>query len=299
MDFSLVIPTLQSDQFLEKTLESVISQKEVELEVIVQDGGSKDNTLNILRKYSDQIILESSPDGGQAAAINKGLRKAKGEIVGYLNSDDVLTSNALLKVISYFQKNPQANVVYGLADMIDATDKTIGIYPVEKWNYERLQETCFICQPACFWRRSVLSDFGFFDESLHFAFDYDFWLRVGRKLSFDFIPEKLALARKHPQAKTVSKRRESFEEAFQVVCHHSPDHIPRRWILALAQARAERCLQNKVLSPLCWFKFIREYYRQAKVLAKTHHFSSDLKLISSILPHCLSAYKRVFATYSE
>src|ERR1017187_4447283 len=153
--FSIVVPSFQQGQFLERTLQSVLGQREVDVEVIVQDGGSTDQSVDILKRYADRVRWESRTDGGQTAAINSGLQKASGEYIGYLNSDDVLYEGALQQVQAFFAAHPDAVAIYGLADFIDKNDQVIAAYPVEPWSYARLRENCFISQPACFYRRSV------------------------------------------------------------------------------------------------------------------------------------------------
>jgi glycosyltransferase involved in cell wall biosynthesis len=177
--FSIVVPSFQQGAFLERTLRSILDQRDADVEIIVQDGGSTDQSVEILERYTDRVQWESKTDGGQTAAINKGLRKATGEFVCYLNSDDVLSAGALGRVRDYFVAHPTVQVVYGLADFIDGQDRVIAPFPVQDWDYNRLLQTNYICQPACFWRHAVIERFGLLDEGLHFTMDYEYWLRVG------------------------------------------------------------------------------------------------------------------------
>jgi glycosyltransferase involved in cell wall biosynthesis len=199
---SVVTPSYQQGAFVERTLESVSRQGEA-VEHIVMDGGSTDGTLEVLQRWGDRISFSSGPDGGQTAAINAGMSIARGEILGYLNSDDVYYDGAVAAAVAAFERDPSADVIYGMADLIDAGDRILGAYPTEEWSLERLKRVCFLCQPAVFFRRRVLDRFGLFDPSLRFCMDYEYWLRLGmRNVRFAYLPVRLAGSRIHDETKT-------------------------------------------------------------------------------------------------
>ncbi|HEX3067237.1 MAG TPA: glycosyltransferase family 2 protein [Thermoanaerobaculia bacterium] len=207
MRVSIVTPSLQQGQFIERTLQSVWRQNRGrltgEIEHIVMDGGSTDGTLEILERWRDRISFSTGPDGGQSAAINAGLARAGGEILAYLNSDDVYYDGALAAAVAAFEADPSVDVVYGEGDLIDCNDGFIDRYPTEAWSPERLELICFLCQPAVFFRRRVLERFGPFDGSLNYCMDYEYWLRLAaRGAHFAHIPVKLAASRFHPATKT-------------------------------------------------------------------------------------------------
>ena len=258
--FSVIIPSYQHGAFLERTLNSILSQDCPDVEVHVQDGGSTDQTLEILRRHGDRIRWVSERDHGQAAAINSGLCRATGEYLCYLNSDDVLQPGALRKVRDYFVMHPAALVVYGLADFIDEADRVLGAYPVESWDYARLRETCFICQPACFWRRTVLDRFGGFDESLHYAMDYEYWLRIGATTPFHFLPEILASSRCHLAAKTFSRNLAAQREALTVLQRYHAGRIPPQWIITYARLCGEDQLLVGGPAGWRWLRFATSYW---------------------------------------
>ncbi|HEY5809923.1 MAG TPA: glycosyltransferase family 2 protein, partial [Povalibacter sp.] len=192
MKISVVTPSYNQGQFIGRTLASVSSQQGVELEHVVFDGGSTDATVSVLEAFGHGVRWVSEPDHGQAHAVNKGLKVVDGEIVGWLNSDDVYYPGALARVHAYFAANPDVDVVYGMADHIDTDDVPFESYPTEDWNRERLAQTCFICQPALFMRRSVVLTHGLLDESLHYCMDYEYWLRLAEAgVRFAYLPEKL------------------------------------------------------------------------------------------------------------
>ena len=190
--------------------------------------------MEILESYGDRITYVSRRDHGQSDAINQGLRKARGDILAYLNSDDVYFPGALRRVTRHFQKNPASLCAYGQAWHLQEDGAIMARYYSDPWSYPHLLDVCFLCQPAVFWRREVVERFGFFDSSLHWAMDYDYWLRVGRSIPFDYLDDAyLAGSRLHGGTKTLSQRIKVHEEILQVVLRHSP-RPPLRWLLNLS-----------------------------------------------------------------
>jgi glycosyltransferase involved in cell wall biosynthesis len=241
MKISVVVPSFNQAQYLEETLQSILSQ-EGPLEVFVQDGGSTDGSVEILKKYDGRIQWVSSRDGGQSAAINEGLKKATGEILCYLNSDDLWLPNTLSIVRRAFTEHPKVSFVYGLADFVDGNGNFLRGYPVERFDRKRLLETCPICQPACFWKKSVYEHRGEFDAALRFSMDYEYYLRCfSDGEQFQFIPEKLAMSRYHTGAKSSKDRVKVNLEALAVLEKYgrpSPTWM-RGYARALADDSAE------------------------------------------------------------
>lgn len=234
MKFSVVIPSYRQARFIRQTIESLLAQQRDDLEILVYDGGSDDGTVEILQSYGSKIRFVSRPDDGQTDAINQGLREARGEILAYLNSDDVYLPGALDRVARHFQENPASLAVYGAAWHLHEDGSHMERYPTEPWNYARLLDVCYLCQPAVFWRREVMERFGTFDDRLNWAMDYDYWLRVGRAVRFDYLDDAvLAGSRLHGGTKTLSQRVKVHQEILRVVMRHSPVP-PLRWLLNLA-----------------------------------------------------------------
>lgn len=209
MKISIVTPSYNQGQFIKRTLESVACQGTLDFEIehVVFDGGSTDNTVEILKDFSPAVRWLSKKDNGQTDAVNQGIRSTDGEIIGWLNSDDIYYPNAITRVVEYFKAHPEVDVVYGMADHIDLEDVAFEAYPTEPWNIDRLQETCFICQPALFCRRLVVEQHGLLDETLNFCMDYEYWLRLGRAgVNFGYLEEKLAGSRLYADNKTLGSR---------------------------------------------------------------------------------------------
>ena len=208
---TIVTPSLNQGQFIEKTIQSILSQDYPNLEYIVMDGGSSDDTLTILKAYSDQLKWISEKDNGQTDAINKGLRMADGDIVGYLNADDLLLPGTLSRVAQTFVDVPDAMWVTGQCRIIDEENKDIRrLITVYKNAWLRFRSrsslliTDYISQPSTFWRTSILSELGYLEEKLHYAMDYEYWLRLYSNYPPIFIPEYLAAFRIHTQSKNTN-----------------------------------------------------------------------------------------------
>lgn len=216
MKISIVIPSFNQGNFIERTIKSVLDQKYNEIEVIVVDGGSRDGTVELLKKYGDKIKWVSEKDSGQTEAINKGMKLATGDVMAYLNSDDTYEPETLKTVVKYFEDNPKSMIVYGKGRHIDENDKFINDYPTEKVDRDTLKIKCPICQPTVFWRRELWEKIGKFDEALNFGMDYDYWIRVSKEFKFGFINHYLANTRIHNEAKTVSQQLKVAEEMIKI-----------------------------------------------------------------------------------
>jgi len=207
LSISVITPSLNQGRFIERTIQSVLSQDtgEHSLEYLVVDGGSEDTTLDMVQRFGPRVRWISEPDRGQADAVNKGLRLTSGEIIGWLNSDDIYAPGALSLIAEVFETRPGVDVVYGDAQLIDADDGPLGDYYTEPWNPARLAKRCFLCQPAVFFRRRVAQRFGVLDDRLHYCMDYEYWLRVSAGgAAFTYLPRVLAGSRLHPATKTIS-----------------------------------------------------------------------------------------------
>ncbi|MDO9231853.1 MAG: glycosyltransferase family 2 protein [bacterium] len=232
MKISIITPSFNQVKFIERTIQSVLSQNYPDLEYIVMDGGSTDGTIEVLKKYSDRIIWKSESDAGQSNAINKGLKMATGDIVAYLNSDDTYEPEALKKVAEFFQNNPDKKWVYGKCKIIKENDqeirKPITFYKnllLKKYNYAKLLSENFISQPATFWKREIHSKIGFFDENEHYCMDYEFWLRIGKKYPAGVINAYLANFRYYATSKSGSVNKKQFQDELRLAKKFGADHL--------------------------------------------------------------------------
>ena len=217
---SVVTPSFNMARFLEATIESVLSQSYPHIDYIVMDGGSTDGTLSILKKYEGCLRYVSEPDRGQCDAINQGFEVTKGSIFAFLNADDLYCPGAIEAVVRAFRENPTAGVVYGDGDHIDEAGALIGPYPTWDFDPALLAQRCFICQPAGFMRREVFADIGKMNQDLHFALDYDLWIRASKKCRFHRVPETLAQSRMYRANKTLRNRIETFRDTVRVLKRH-------------------------------------------------------------------------------
>lgn len=239
---SIITPSYNQVAFIEATIQSVLEQDYPNIEYLVIDGGSTDGTLDILRRYEDRLRWVSEPDQGQADAINKGMRAATGQILGWLNSDDLYVPGAVRTVVDVFTQQPEAMFVYGDAIAIDEQDKNYGIrIHVHQTNAEELVQIGDpIVQPASFWRAEVWQTCGELDLSLRYTLDYEYWMRVAKRYPMTYIPVVLAKERLYADAKTFKGAIERVDELEAVAQRHGGTGIARRFSGEGAAAYANR-----------------------------------------------------------
>jgi glycosyltransferase involved in cell wall biosynthesis len=256
-NISVIIPSYNQGRFIERTLRSVMEQSVSPLDCFVHDGGSQDETISVLRRYEGRLRWSSEPDRGQAHAVNKGIQASTGEIIAWINSDDVYYPGAFARVQQFFAENNDVDVLYGDAFYIDADDNQLEPYNTEPWNFDRFKEVCFLCQPAVFFRRRVVEKFGLLDESLQFCLDYEYWLRlaIGGAV-FAYLPVKLAGSRWYAQNKTLSNLVAVHHEIIDMLVAKFKK-IPAVWmyryVYALASARQVRRESWRFELLLLWY----------------------------------------------
>jgi len=201
---SIVTPSFNQARFIEETILSVRNQSFANIEHIIVDGGSMDGTLEILKKYN-HLIWISEPDRGQSDALNKGFRKATGEIIGWLNADDTYEPDAVETVVGFFSKHPDVAMVYGFVNIVDEKGDVIRTRYSPDFDLGLLIRAghCYI-QPVTFFRRRVFDEVGYLDTAFHEAMDYEFFVRVGQRFNVKRIPKILGNYRTHSQSKTFS-----------------------------------------------------------------------------------------------
>ena len=234
MLISVITPSYNQGEFIGRTLASVAGQSFAAFEHLVFDGGSKDKTVDVLRASKPPLQWVSRADGGQADAVNQGLKAASGEIIAWINSDDIYYPGAFERVVAAFAADPELDVLYGQADHIDREDIPFEAYPTTDWDPELLRQTCFICQPALFFRRRVIEKVGLLDANLNYCMDYNYWLRLADAgCRFSYLKEKLAGSRLYEDNKTLSNRPAVHWEIADMF-KTNYGNVPLRWIFAYA-----------------------------------------------------------------
>ena len=215
---SIITPSYNQAQYLEDTIQSVIQQDYPNLEYIIIDGASTDGSQEIIEKYKDKLAWSvSEPDQGQADAINKGFKKANGEIIAWLNSDDLYLPGVIFSAVEAFQKNPTAGVIYGNAVSADAKGRLLNELRFSDWNTLDFLQFKIICQPAVFMKRSFVEEVGFLDSTYHFFLDHQLWIRLSRETDFVHNPEIWAVSRYHPEAKNVTMASKCGQEVIRIL----------------------------------------------------------------------------------
>lgn len=226
---SIITPSYNQGMFIKATIDSVLNQDYPNIEYLVMDGGSTDNTVEILKSYGDKIQWVSEKDAGQADAVNKGIRRAKGQIIGWLNSDDTYLEGAVTKMVTYMKTHPDADMVYGEGYYTDKDGNIIDRYLTEKFDIQRLAEMCIICQPTAFFLKDIVEKVGMLDIDHQLSMDYELWLRIAKAGKISYIPEYIATSRMYEENKTLSRRKEVYEETCRAVKKHYK-YVPISWV---------------------------------------------------------------------
>jgi glycosyltransferase involved in cell wall biosynthesis len=248
---SIVTPSLDQGRFLEEAILSVAEQDYPHVEHIVVDGGSRDETLEILRRHPE-VRWVSEPDDGQAAAVNKGFRMARGDIFGWLNADDYYLPGSISTAVETILRTG-CGFVHGGWRRVEEDGTLIGDVPPRPFDYRRqLEVDNAVCQPGSFFTREAFWGVGGLDESYRYAMDYELWLRLGKAVEVQHVERIQAAYRYHPESKSVSDYDRFWPEtrrasrahggrflAPMFVDYHLPKHHP--WVFrALVAARLLR-----------------------------------------------------------
>jgi len=200
---SIVTPSLNQGKFIEETIRSVLLQGYPDLEYIIIDGGSKDGSVDIIMKYEPWLAYwVTETDNGQAQAINKGLKKSSGEIVAWLNSDDVYKPFALKSGVEIFLKHPAAYMIYGDVSFVDENSKFLKKFNTKQFDLISQLYTNMVPQQAAFFRRKVFNKVGYLNERFHHPFDNDLFIRIGTMCEVKYEPVEIAKYRLHQNSKT-------------------------------------------------------------------------------------------------
>ena len=215
---SIITPSYNQASYLEQTILSVLDQDYPHIEYLVIDGASTDNSVEIIKKYADQLTYwVSEKDNGQADAINKGFARATGEIIAWLNSDDYYLAGAVSSAVKIFEENPDAVLVYGDMLAVDEHGKTFNTLKYKQLTLKDLLCFQIIGQPAVFMRRSALEKTFGLDPALHFLLDHFLWIQIAQHGKILHVDQTWAAARYHAEAKNRAKAAEFGREAFRIL----------------------------------------------------------------------------------
>lgn len=231
--FSIVTPSYNQARFVEQTLQSVLSQDYPHKEYLVIDGGSTDGSVDIIKRYADHLdYWLSEPDHGQAHAINKGFTRSRGDVLGWLNSDDTLLPGALTVVAEAFAAHPEIDLVYG--DFVYTAPDGQPLrrrHVFSKLSYTVLWHHDYLGQPAVFFRRKLWERVGSLDESLYYCLDWDLFLRMWKVCRPLHIPRVLATYRLDPSTKSGTEDNEKVVQSMHLVQQrHAPTRYNTPWL---------------------------------------------------------------------
>ena len=214
---SIVTVSYNQVEFIEDNIRSVINQNYPNIEHIIIDAGSTDGTIEILKKYDKYINWISEPDNGQSDGLNKGFKKATGDIIGWINSDDKLAESALDRVVKFFQRNPDEIAVVGDIQLISEKGKKVRVIKGKSYEYKKMLEVeRGVTQPSTFFKQLVFKKIGYINTSYHYAMDFDFFLRMSSIKSIPHIDKTLAEFRLQPNAKTTNGLKDFRKEHLKI-----------------------------------------------------------------------------------
>jgi glycosyltransferase involved in cell wall biosynthesis len=229
---TVVTPSYNQGRFIRATIESVLSQDYPNLEYIIMDGGSTDETASVVSDYGSRLTWISERDRGQSHAINKGFRMAKGEIVSWLNSDDYILPGAVRHAVTAFENNPRAGAVYGEGYLIDESGSVTGRFPAtERFNlWKLIYLSDYILQQSSYFRKSIFDEVGYVDENLHWGLDWDLYIRIGKRYPLEYIPEYMGCLREYGAAKSFSGGGRRFRELARIMRRHGGVRYPPGYV---------------------------------------------------------------------
>jgi glycosyltransferase involved in cell wall biosynthesis len=212
MKFSIITPSYNHGHFIEQTILSVMHQEGCDIEHIIMDGGSKDGTVEVLKKYP-HLNWISEKDKGQADAINRGVLKSHGDIIAWLNSDDYYHENVLKEVALYFEKHQDCQFLYGNLTIVDESGNILATDSGDTMGYEALlKNPDAVRQPCSLWRRDVFEKVGMLNENLHLVMDFEFFMRVSKQYKMHYLDKDLCHFRLHENCKSLQFSNRQLDE---------------------------------------------------------------------------------------
>lgn len=225
---TVVTPSLNQGRFIRATIESVLSQDYRNIEYIVMDGGSSDETASVIADYASRLTFISEKDRGQSHAINKGFQRATGRILAWLNSDDLFLPGAVSRAVRVFREKPSTGAVYGEGYLIDQGGNVTARFPCTEplnlWKLVHLSD--YILQQTAFFRGDVIGQLGYLDENLHYTMDWDLLIRIARRWPVEYVPEYLGCLREYPEAKSAAGGTRRVREITALLRRHTGMWLP-------------------------------------------------------------------------
>lgn len=244
MKITVVTICLNPGAYLSEAVRSVLAQDYRDLEYLIIDGGSTDGSIDRIKAFAaqdDRVRWWSEPDGGISQAMNRGLERASGDVVAFLHADDFYPDSAVLaRVAGRFSGAPGIGWLTGGLCEVDEAGAVIRTLPARRFSRRRLLRNNILFHPATFVRRELLKAVGGFDETLHYAMDYDLWLRLAGQTAPVTLPQAIACFRVHPASRSSARRLAALDEEYLVRKHYL--HGP-----------LQRC------GHACWQKLRRSY----------------------------------------
>jgi glycosyltransferase involved in cell wall biosynthesis len=215
---SIITPSFNQGRYIEATIQSVLAQDYDNIEYIIVDGGSKDESVSIIQKYEQHLAWwVSEKDKGHADALNKGFSRATGDILAWINSDDLYYPGTVSEAVALLKEHPEVGMVYANANFIDQNGQFSGKFAARQTNYKRLlRGSVHIPQATTFYRADVWRAVGLFDLSLFFAFDYEMWVRFAKVSQLLYVPRLWADFRMHDEGKSVINDNRCYPDMLEV-----------------------------------------------------------------------------------